>query len=182
VVHASAFLSVEGGAVLDAANHFRAGLIVVVETLDHLHPLAAIQPRIADVRKLVAQLVRHLVIRQEAMLGHVVVEFDVLVPLSPRRLRFPYTARRWALEGLADRKNVRERFGHVQRKFGPDGLLEGLERSLTGSTDTLRLSLGFPQKAPAAGEVSILAPKKMIECLAEESTPSIRCSLTFRKV
>jgi hypothetical protein len=71
VIHASAFLSVEGGAVLDAANHFRAETIVVVETLDHLHPLAAIQPRIADVRKLVAQLVRHLVIPQVAMLGHV---------------------------------------------------------------------------------------------------------------
>jgi hypothetical protein len=130
VVPASAFLSVEGGAVLDAANPFRAEIIVVVETLNHPHPIAGIQPLIADVRKLVAQLVRHLVIRQIGRLGHVVVEFNVLVPLYTRRLRFPHTARRWALEGLADPENVTERFGHVQRKFWRSGLLKGFDRSL----------------------------------------------------
>ena len=56
---------------------------VVIETLDHLHYIAGIQPRIADVGKLVAELVGHLVIRQVAMLGHVVVEFNSSSLRSP---------------------------------------------------------------------------------------------------
>jgi hypothetical protein len=43
----------------------------------------------ANVGKLVAALVGHLVIRQVAMLGHVVVEFNIFIPLFPCRLRFP---------------------------------------------------------------------------------------------
>jgi hypothetical protein len=71
---------------------------VVIETLDHLHYIAGIQPRITDVGKLVAELVGHLVIRQVAMLGHVVVEFNIFIPLFPCRLRFPWTADLWGLK------------------------------------------------------------------------------------
>lgn len=71
---------------------------VVIEALDHLHYIAGIQPRIADVGKLVAELVGHLVIRQIAMLGQVVVEFNIFIPAFPGRLRFPWTAGLWRFE------------------------------------------------------------------------------------
>ena len=102
---------------------------VVIQTPDHLHYIAGIQPRMANVGKLVAALVSHLVIRQVAMLGHVVVEFNIFIPSFPRRLRFPWTAGPWGFESLADRQNVTEHSGHVQRKFKRFGLLKGFERS-----------------------------------------------------
>ena len=63
---------------------------VVIQTPAHLHYIAGIQPRMANVGKLVAALVGHLVIRQVAMLGHVVVEFNIFIPLFLCRLRFPW--------------------------------------------------------------------------------------------
>jgi hypothetical protein len=72
----------------ESVESFRAKTIAVGGLLDHLHHIAAIQSRLADVVQLVVLDVGRLVIRLVVLLGHVVVERHVrmpyaFVPVSP---------------------------------------------------------------------------------------------------
>ena len=93
---------------MDSEDYFRAEMIALVPTVAHLHHIVGILPRIADVGKLVAQFVSHLVIRQAGMMGHIAVGFDFRMPVSPSCLRFPCMACLRGFESLADRQNVTE--------------------------------------------------------------------------
>jgi hypothetical protein len=63
LIQAPPFGAIEDGPAQNADDDFRPEIVPAVEALHHLQHVAAIQPRIADVGQLVAELVGHRVFR-----------------------------------------------------------------------------------------------------------------------